>query len=72
MAVLALVFWSGTALGGLYLLAIWLVEYDPDFQYAAPTRLPVLVITGHVLFAVVGLLSWGDLPDHRQGDLFLD
>ncbi len=58
MAVLALVFWSGTALGGLYLLAIWLVEYDPDFQYAAPTRLPVLVITGHVLFAVVGLLSW--------------
>jgi hypothetical protein len=58
MAVLALVFWSATALGGLYLLAIWLIEYDPDFQYAAPTRLPALVITGHVLFAVVGLLSW--------------
>ena len=58
MAVLALVFWSATALGGLYLLAIWLIEYDPDFQHAAATRLPVLVITGHVLFAVAGLLSW--------------
>lgn len=58
MAVLALAFWSATALGGLYLLAIWLIEYDPDFQHAAPTRLPALVITGHVLFAVVGLLSW--------------
>ena len=58
MAVLALIFWSATALGGLYLLAIWLIEYDPDFQYAAASRLPALVITGHVLFAVVGLLSW--------------
>jgi hypothetical protein len=58
MAVLALIFWSATALGGLYLLAIWLIEYDPGFQHAVPTRLPVLVITGHVLFAVVGLLSW--------------
>jgi hypothetical protein len=58
MAVLALVFWSATALGGLYLLAIWLIEYDPGFQHAAASRLPALVITGHVLFAVVGLLSW--------------
>jgi hypothetical protein len=58
MAVLALVLWSATALGGLYLLAIWLIEYDPDFEHAVPTRLPVLAITGHVLFAVAGLLSW--------------
>ena len=58
MAVLALVFWSGTALVGLYLLAIWLIEHDPDFRHAAVSRFPVLVITGHVLFAVAGLLSW--------------
>jgi hypothetical protein len=58
MAVAALTAWSVTALAGLYLLAIWLIEYDPDFQYAAASRLPVLVITGHVLFAVAGLLSW--------------
>ena len=58
MAVLALVVWSGTALVGLYLLAIWLIEYDPGSRHAAASRLPVLVITGHVLFAVAGLLSW--------------
>jgi hypothetical protein len=58
MAVLALVFWSVTALAGVFLLAIWLIEYDPDFQYATATRLPALVITGHVLCAVAGLVSW--------------
>jgi hypothetical protein len=58
MAVLALVFWSVTALAGVFLLAIWLIEYDPDFPCAAATRLPVLVITGHVLCAAAGLLSW--------------
>jgi hypothetical protein len=42
-------------------LAIWLIEYDPDFQHAEPTRLPVLVLTGHVLVAVLGLLSWAIL-----------
>jgi hypothetical protein len=35
MAVVALITWIVTALGGLYLLAIWLIEYDPDFQRAA-------------------------------------
>jgi hypothetical protein len=58
MAVLALITWTVTALGGLYLLAIWLIEYDPDFQHAAATRLPVPVVCGHVLFAVGGLASW--------------
>ena len=58
MSVLALITWIVTALGGLYLLAIWLIEYDPDFQHAAATRLPVPVVCGHVLFAVGGLLSW--------------
>jgi hypothetical protein len=58
MAVLALIAWTVTALGGLYLLAIWLIEYDPDFQHAAANRLPVPVVCGHVLFAVVGLMSW--------------
>jgi len=58
MAVLALITWSVTALAGLVLLTIWLIEYDPDFQYAVASRLPALVITGHVTFAVVGLLSW--------------
>jgi hypothetical protein len=58
MPVLALIAWIITALGGLYLLAIWLIEYDPDFQRAAATRLPVPVISGHVLFALGGLALW--------------
>ena len=58
MPVVALITWIVTALGGLYLLAIWLIEYDPDFQRAAATRLPVPVISGHVLFAIGGLAVW--------------
>lgn len=58
MSVVALIAWIVTAMGGLYLLAIWLIEYDPDFQRAAATRLPVPVVCGHVLFAVGGLAFW--------------
>ncbi len=45
-------------LGGLFLLAIWLIEYDPDFQRVAATRLPVPVISGHALLALAGLGVW--------------
>lgn len=58
MSVIALFTWIVTALGGLFLLAIWLIEYDPDFQRAAATRLPIPVISGHVLCAVTGLAAW--------------
>ena len=58
MPVIALITWIVTALGGLFLLAIWLIEYDPDFQRAAATRLPVPVISGHVLLALGGLAVW--------------
>ena len=58
MPVIALFTWIATALGGLFLLAIWLIEYDPDFQRAAATRLPIPVISGHVLCAVAGLVAW--------------
>jgi hypothetical protein len=58
MTDLALGTWVITALGGLFLLAIWLIEYDPDFQTAAATRLPIPVISGHVLLAVGGLVVW--------------
>src|SRR5262250_3904175 len=58
MAVVALIAWIVTAVPGLYLLVIWLIEYDPDFQRAQATRLPVPVVCGHVLFALAGLGSW--------------
>lgn len=58
MAGLALIAWIATAVAGVYLLAIWLIEYDPGFRLAAGTRLPIPVMGGHILFAVAGLVSW--------------
>jgi hypothetical protein len=58
MSAIALAAWIVTALGGLFLLAIWLIEYDPDFQRAAATRLPIPVIATHVTFALGGLGVW--------------
>lgn len=58
MSEIALLTWVVTALGGLFLLAIWLIEYDPDFQRAAATRLPVPVISGHATLAIGGLGTW--------------
>lgn len=58
MSELALLTWVVTALAGLFLLAIWLIEYDPDFQRAAATRLPVPVISGHAMLAILGLVVW--------------
>ncbi len=58
MSLIALAFWITTAGGGLYLLSIWLIEYDQDFQSVAQTRLPPLVLASHVLLAGGGLLVW--------------
>jgi hypothetical protein len=58
MGIAALILWLSTAGGGLYLLAVWLIEYDHEFQAAAKTRLPIPVISGHVLLALAGLILW--------------
>jgi len=58
MALVALVAWLCTVSIGLYLLAIWLIEYDREFQSAAATRLPVPVIGTHALLAFGGLAVW--------------
>ena len=58
MSLLALLAWITTASGGLYLLAIWLIEYDKDFQSVAATRLPPPVLASHVSLAGGGLLVW--------------
>ena len=58
MALVALVAWLCTVSIGLYLLAIWLIEYDREFQSAAATRLPVAVIGTHALLAFGGLAVW--------------
>jgi hypothetical protein len=43
---------------GLYLLSIWLIEYDQEFQSATATRLPPPLLAGHVLAAATGLVLW--------------
>ena len=58
MTVAALITWIITAFAGLYLLAIWLIEYDVSAPGGAVSRLPRTVITGHVLLATTGLIVW--------------
>ena len=58
MTVFALFTWFVTVFAGLYLLAIWLIEYDIGAPGGAVTRLPKTVISGHVLLAVSGLGAW--------------
>jgi manganese efflux pump family protein len=68
MGVIALFSWLITAGGGLYLLAVWLIEYDRDFQRSAATRLPIPVLGGHVLLAAAGLVVWAGylISDNRM------
>jgi len=58
VSLIALVTWIMTAGGGLYLLSIWLIEYDKEFQSVAATRLPPAVLTTHALLAIGGLFVW--------------
>jgi manganese efflux pump family protein len=59
MSAASLFAWIATVLVGLMLLVIWLMEYDPQFQSAAETRLPIPVISTHALLGMAGLLLWG-------------
>jgi hypothetical protein len=58
MSLFALAAWIVTAGGGLYLLSIWLIEYDKDFHAVTATRLPPAVLASHVLLAGSGLVLW--------------
>ncbi len=58
MSIIALITWIIAASCGLYLVSIWLIEYDKDFQAAARTRLPPLVLVAHVTLAGGGLIAW--------------
>ena len=59
MSAASLFAWIATVFVGLMLLVIWLMEYDPQFQSAAATRLPIPVISTHALLGMAGLLLWG-------------
>jgi hypothetical protein len=58
MSLFALITWVTAAGAGLYLLSIWLIEYDKEFQAAAATRLPPPVVAAHVLLAAGGMVAW--------------
>jgi hypothetical protein len=58
MGYIALIAWFITALGGLYMLAVWLIENDATDQRHAASRLPLPVIVGHVTLALTGLAVW--------------
>jgi hypothetical protein len=40
MSIAAVITWVVTVLAGFFLLSIWIIEYDREFQSAAATRLP--------------------------------
>ncbi len=65
MGIAALVTWIITASGGLYMLMVWLIESDSKRPGATASRLPVAVVSGHLLLAISGLLVWA-------ADLFTD
>jgi hypothetical protein len=58
MSIVALITWIIAASCGLYLVSIWLIEYDKEFQAVARTRLPPLVLAAHVTLAGGGLVVW--------------
>jgi hypothetical protein len=58
MAVAALVTWLITALGGFWMLGIWLSRGGMSQQRTGTSRFPAPVILGHFLLAAAGLVLW--------------
>jgi hypothetical protein len=58
VSIISLITWILAAACGLYLVSIWLIEYDKDFQSASRTRLPPAVLIAHVTCAGGGLICW--------------
>jgi hypothetical protein len=53
-----LITWFCAMLLGLFMLAVWLIENDVTDQRVAPSRLPVVIIFGHLFLAAAGLTTW--------------
>jgi hypothetical protein len=56
MSTVALITWLAAASFGLFMFAIWLIEYGG--KGAGASRLPATVIFGHVFLATAGLAIW--------------
>jgi hypothetical protein len=57
MTTATLITWLAAATFGLFMFAIWLIEYGGRGSDGA-SRLPTTVIFGHALLAVAGLTVW--------------
>jgi hypothetical protein len=58
MTIAALITWLAAACGGLFMFAIWLIEYEHGKGGGPASRLPAAVVFGHVLLAAAGLVAW--------------
>jgi hypothetical protein len=58
MDIAALITWVITALGGLYMLGIWIQRGGVRQQQTGTSRLPAPVVFGHFALAAVGLVVW--------------
>ncbi|MQY03785.1 hypothetical protein [Actinomadura macrotermitis] len=58
MAIAALITWILTALGGFYMLSVWIARGGLRREEAGSTRFPPPVIFGHMLLAAAGLIVW--------------
>jgi hypothetical protein len=58
MTIAALITWLVTASGGLFMFAIWLIEYERKKDGRSASRLPGTVLFSHVLLAGAGLAVW--------------
>jgi hypothetical protein len=54
----ALIAWTITALGGIYLLGTWLIRGGMRQRKTGATSFPAALIFGHFLLAASGLASW--------------
>ena len=58
MTLAALITWLAAACGGLFMFAIWLIEYERKKDGSRASHLPAAVLFGHVLLAGAGLTVW--------------
>ncbi|MFC4907021.1 hypothetical protein [Actinomadura gamaensis] len=58
MDIAALVTWLVTAVGGFYMLGVWISRGGVRQQRDGSTRLPAPVVFGHFLLAAAGLVLW--------------
>lgn len=58
MSIAALITWIVTALGGAYMLRVWLARGGVRQQQTGRTRFPASVVFGHFLLAAAGLVIW--------------